>query len=267
MRSVDNITRMFAAVSLAVTWLVVSIMPAQAEPDIDDSGDGVFVGTHNWGDEKPKKDRRHSTTPQQRGRSPRSTPRSRPINSPPPTSCERGPDGQFVDPDVCADVFTSLHQDTAEELARRLVVRLQLPDPTPQFGPDPADNEWNMLAVGYPIWLWTEGPRTVTATETAYGYTFTLRARYRTTSFEMGDGHTKRCTTTTAYQRSVRPGAKSPTCSYTFLEAAPEGTYTVTATTHWDIDWSVSGHSGTLQGTHSASRELPVGELQAIVVG
>ena len=44
-------------------------------------------------------------------------------------------------------------------VARSLVVRLHLPDATPVFGPDPDNNEWKMLAVGYPVWLWTEGPR------------------------------------------------------------------------------------------------------------
>ena len=38
-------------------------------------------------------------------------------------------------------------------VARELMVRLQLPDPTPQIGPDPEGNEWKMGAVGYPLWL------------------------------------------------------------------------------------------------------------------
>lgn len=160
-----------------------------------------------------------------------------------------------------------LDQTTARQLARHLVVRLQLPKPTPQFGPDPSDNEWNMIAVGYPLWLWTDGPTMVTATESAYGYTFTLRAHYRSTTFELGDGTTTRCTDTTRYRRTTKPGTASPTCGHTYLKAARDGTYTVSATTHWDVDWSVAGFSGTLPGTHSASRELRVGELQAIVVG
>lgn len=123
-----------------------------------------------------------------------------------------------------------------------------------------------MMAVGYPIWLWTDGPTTVTASESAHGYTFTLRARYRSTTFDLGDGHTRQCTKTTPYRRSVKPGIASPTCGYTYLKAARDGSYTVTATTHWDVAWSVAGFSGTLPGTHSASRELPVGELQAIIV-
>jgi hypothetical protein len=39
----------------------------------------------------------------------------------------------------------------------------------------------------------------------------------------------------------------------------------VTATTHWNVEWSVGGFSGTLPGTHTARRTLEVGELQAIV--
>ncbi|MEA5052469.1 MAG: hypothetical protein VB093_03355 [Propionicimonas sp.] len=159
-----------------------------------------------------------------------------------------------------------LDKPTAEMLARHLIVRLQLPTPTPQFGPDPNDNEWHMAVVGYPLWLWTDGPDTVSASESAYGYTFTLRARYRSTTFTMGDGRTTSCTRTTAYRESVKPGTKSPTCGYTYTKPS-KGSYTVTATTHWDVHWSVAGFSGTLPGTHSATRSLPVGELQALVVG
>ncbi|MDQ7991277.1 MAG: hypothetical protein REI45_01215, partial [Propionicimonas sp.] len=123
------------------------------------------------------------------------------------TNCDRGPDGELLTPWDCpVEPLDVLDRATAEQLARRIVVRLQLPTPTPQFGPDPSVNEWNMAAVGYPLWLWTEGPRTVTSTESGYGLTFTLRAHYRSTTFELGDGHTRRCTDTTPYPRSARPG-------------------------------------------------------------
>lgn len=164
-------------------------------------------------------------------------------------------------------VGPSLTRADAASIARTLVVRLQLPDPTPQFGPDPAANEWDMAAVGYPLWLWTNGPRTVTSTTSASGMTFTLRARYRSTTFTLGDGHSVSCTSTTPYRASTKPGTPSPTCGYRY--AKPSGanrSYTVTATTHWTVSWRVAGFSGSLPGTHSASRQLNVGELQAIVV-
>lgn len=164
-------------------------------------------------------------------------------------------------------VGPSLTRADAQSIARTLVVQLQLPDPTPQFGPDPAANEWDMAAVGYPLWLWTNGPRTVTSTTSASGMTFTLRARYRSTTFSLGDGHSVSCISTTPYSASTRPGTPSPTCGYRYTK--PSGTnrrYTVTATTHWTVSWRVAGFSGSLPGTHSASRQLKVGELQAIVV-
>lgn len=263
MRPMSIVRRIAVVTLLSLLGAIPSTSASMADPGVDNEGSGSFTGTHNWSDQPPKKG-----LPSK----PKDTTYSSITEEPeedlgPWGSCERGADGQLLTPWDCpVGPAATLDRATGEQLARRLIVRLQLPKPTPQFGPDPADNEWNMMAVGYPVWLWTEGTRTVTATESAYGYTFTLRAHYRSTTFEMGDGKTKRCTDTTAYRKTVKPGTASPTCGYTYLKPAHDGTYTVTATTHWDVDWSVAGFSGTLPGTHSASRQLPVGELQAIVV-
>ncbi len=152
-------------------------------------------------------------------------------------------------------------------MAKTLVVRLQLPDPTPQVGPDPTANDWKMAAVGYPLWLWTNGPRTVTSRVRAYGITFTLRATWLSTAFDMGDGHSLTCTRSTPYTSRVTPGSKSPDCGYTYLTSSlPKGSYTITSTTRWRITWSALGASGSLPGTYSGSRSLPVGELNALVV-
>ena len=155
-----------------------------------------------------------------------------------------------------------------EDVARELVVQLQLPDPTPRFGPDPSANEWKMAAVGYPLWLWTDGPRQVSTTASRYGISFTLTANWRSTTFNMGDGNRVTCTDTKKYTTSVKAGAKSPKCGYTYAKSSlPKGKYRVTATTNWRITWNALGQSGTLPGTHSAGRDLPVGELNALGVG
>ena len=152
-------------------------------------------------------------------------------------------------------------------VARTLVTKLQLPDPTPRFGPDPSVNEWKMAAVGYPLWLWTDAPTTVSDRVQAYGITFTLRATWQSTTFDMGDGHQVTCTRTRAYQPSTRPGTKSPACGYTYLTSSlPKGNYKVTATTNWQISWSALGRTGSMPGSHSGSWSLPVGELNALVV-
>jgi len=153
------------------------------------------------------------------------------------------------------------------QLARTLIVRLQLPDPTPRFGPDPSVNEWKMAAVGYPLWLWTDGPTVVSSRVRAYGITFTLRADWQSTTFDMGDGHQVTCSRTLVYPSNTKPGRKSPACGYTYLTSSlPRGNYTVTATTHWRISWRALGQSGSLPGTHSGQWSLPVGELNALVV-
>ena len=254
----------WAALSLALAILLPGPYAIADDAGVENGDDGWVEGTYTSvdqgrGNQSPSKDRPGKAS----GETSDDVEDAGPV-----TNCDRGADGELLTPWDCpVEPVDVLDRATAEALARRVVVRLQLPKPTPHFGPDPSVNEWKMAAVGYPLWLWTEGPRTVSSSESAYGLTFTLTARYRSTTFDMGDGSTVRCTKTTVYRRSTPPGTKSPTCGYGYLEAARgDGTYTVTATTHWDIDWSVAGFSGTLPGTHRASRELPVGELQAIVV-
>ncbi|MGV8907928.1 MAG: hypothetical protein ACOH1Y_03020, partial [Propionicimonas sp.] len=152
-------------------------------------------------------------------------------------------------------------------VARTLIVGLQLPDPTPRIGPDPTHNEWKMAAVGFPLWLWTDGPTTVSNQVRAYGITFTLRARWQSTTFDMGDGHRITCTETSVYPTNTTPGSKSPDCGYTYLTSSlPKGNYHVTATTNWRISWNALGQTGSLPGTHTGTFPLPVGELNALVV-
>lgn len=155
-----------------------------------------------------------------------------------------------------------------DAIARTLLTRIQLPDPTPQIGPDPKVNEWKMAAVGYPLWLWTAGPHTVTDRVHAYGVTFTLRATWVSSRFDMGDGHRVTCTSSRPFTKDVKPGTASPTCGYIYQEASlPKGNYTVTATTNWRITWSALGMRGSMPGSFTGTRQLPVGELDALVVG
>jgi hypothetical protein len=152
-------------------------------------------------------------------------------------------------------------------IARLLVARIRLPDPRPLVGPDPAVNEWKMVAVGYPLWLWTAGPGVVTDRVRAFGVSFILRARWVSTRFEMGDGHTVLCSRMRPYRSGVRPGGRSPDCGYVYGRASlPGGSFTVRATTSWRVSWSALGMSGSVPASFSGSRVLPVGELNALVV-
>lgn len=153
-----------------------------------------------------------------------------------------------------------------EATVREVVLELQLPTHAPRIGPDPSANEWNMAVVGHPLWLWTDAARTLSTSRDQYGMTFDLSARLESVDFAMGDGATVRCSTTTPYRAGVRPGTPSPTCGHVYATASlPRGSYTVRATSHWTVAWSGMGLAGTLPASFTASRAVPVGELQAVV--
>lgn len=154
-----------------------------------------------------------------------------------------------------------------EAIAREVTASLQLPAANPHVGPDPSWNEWNMAVVGHPLWLWTEGPNSLSASNSDYGLTVTLQATHARTVFTMGDGSTVTCTSTKPYDRNtVKPGTPSPVCGHVYEMPPKSGMYTVAATAYWSVAWTAGGYSGTLPTTMTASRQLPVGELQAIVV-
>lgn len=153
-----------------------------------------------------------------------------------------------------------------EATVREVVLELQLPTHAPRIGPDPSANEWDMAVVGHPLWLWTDAARTLSTSRDQYGMTFDLSARLESVDFAMGDGATVRCSTTTPYRAGVRPGTPSPTCGHVYATASlPRGSYTVRATSHWTVAWSGMGLAGTLPASFTASRAVPVGELQAVV--
>ena len=155
-----------------------------------------------------------------------------------------------------------------EETAREVVLSLQLPAHAPRIGPDPAANEWGMAVVGHPLWLWTDAATSLSASRVQYGMAFDLSARLERVDFAMGDGTTVTCATTTPYDVGVRPGAPSPTCGHVYETASlPRGSYTVTATSPWSVGWSGMGLSGSIPAGFTASRVVPVGELQAVVTG
>lgn len=149
------------------------------------------------------------------------------------------------------------------------VARLRLPVATPGIGPDPDKNEWKMAAIGYPLWLWADGRTHLGPVgQNVGGLTVSLEADLSKTEFRMGDGHSVTCRGGgKPYAAWVQPGAKSPTCGYTYEKPSlPSKKYTVTAIAYWDVTWRINGFSGVIQVPRVGTADLPVGELQAIVV-
>lgn len=262
MLSRQGLVRAIAAVACTIAFAVSgnASLAGAADPVIDNDGDGGFTGRLRQDDPPPSEPKP-----------------SAPVEHNPSDDDDTSLDS--FDPavrDQIAKCLRETHSDLCYEgliegvnvpaVAREVVARLHLPDPTPQFGPDPEVNQWHMLAVGYPLWLWTSGPTRLTTTATRYGLSFTLTATWQDTRFEFGDGHSLTCTKTTAYPASTTPGTASPTCGYTYQKASPAAGYTVRAHTNWRVDWAASGQSGSLDTTYTGSRTVPVGELNALIV-
>lgn len=155
-----------------------------------------------------------------------------------------------------------------EDVVRRLVARLDVPDPVPQIGPDPSTNEWNMAIVGLPLWLWTHETSTLHSQVNGNGITITMHAQRTHTTFTMGDNTTVHCTRMTPYpKKTTKPALRSPTCGHTYTwPSLPKGNYRITATSHWTVNWAALGHSGTIPLQTTAQRELPVGELHSLTI-
>lgn len=153
-----------------------------------------------------------------------------------------------------------------ERMVHSLSASLRVPDPVISLGPEPSVNEWNMSVVGLPIWLWTETPRTASSTNSGSGMTININATLDKLTFDMGDGKQVTCSRWTPYTQA-NAGDPSPTCGHVYGKPSlPKGEYTITATATWTAQWSAMGYSGTLPLRSSATRSIPVGELQAVVV-
>lgn len=167
----------------------------------------------------------------------------------------------------CGTPTTPPPPPSAAQIRQVASTTLQLPIPTPVIEPAPSRNQWDMVAVGYPLWLHLEGPTTMTASAAITGYSIQITATRGRTVFNMGDGNQVACTRTTPWDLN-HVGQESPTCGYTYLKRSlPDGNYQVTATTTWTITWTGAGQTGTFTMTRQGATSLPVGELQAVVVG
>jgi hypothetical protein len=157
---------------------------------------------------------------------------------------------------------------TASQAAAIAVARLQLPRIPPGIGPSPNINPWNMAAVGYPLWLWADGPTRVgPISDSVAGLSVSLEAEVSSLAFRMGDGHTVRCAGSGhPWTAAVQPGTKSPSCGYSYAKPSlPDRAYTVTAIANWAVTWTSNGQSGVINVPAVDTTALPVGELQVLV--
>lgn len=149
-------------------------------------------------------------------------------------------------------------------LAARAMARLTVPDPQIVLSPDPSRNQWNVLAVGLPIWVASPEAGPVSAVVSEQGIDIVLTATRGNVGFAWGDGTRSVCSVMRPRPAGIDPLTPSPDCGHTWLRA---GDYTITATAGWAVHWQALGQSGVLPLTSSASIQVPIRDFESVVVG
>ncbi|MFJ5680778.1 ATP/GTP-binding protein [Streptomyces sp. NPDC093097] len=153
------------------------------------------------------------------------------------------------------------------QLAHEAVAKMTLRGPDIGITPKPGGKG----VVGMPVYMWTATTRETygpnTASASAGAVTVTATAKVSKIVWAMGDSQSVTCTTAgTPYQPSF--GKKpSPDCGYRYTQPStsqPSGTYHVTATSTWTVDWTGGGQSGQLTETRDSAVDITVGEVQVL---
>lgn len=129
--------------------------------------------------------------------------------------------------------------------------------------------------VGIPVWLWVDQPTEsswgpMSRTATIGGVTVTATAKVQSLTWSSGDGQRVTCGEGTRFDPvywANRPAVDSPTCGFRYQKTSTGGTFTLSATTNWIVEWSGGGQTGNIQmPTTTSSTEIRVGELQSVNV-
>ena len=151
------------------------------------------------------------------------------------------------------------------EIVSQASLELGVPTPVVRLGPDPSWNQWKLLAVGLPIWLWTEGVQPQTAATSMEGIDIQMQATPGGATVDWGDGTVIWCATMTSKTRYTDPLLMSPDCGHKYEHP---GDYTITVTQQWIVDWAALNQKGQLQlqsvGTYP---NLPIRNFHAVVTG
>ena len=154
-----------------------------------------------------------------------------------------------------------------EELARRALASISLLPPRVAVAPRRSKGPG---LVGLPVWMWASGGASyfgpLRASASDRGLTVEITARVTRIVWTMGDGTQVTCTGPgTPYAADgPRAGRTSPDCGYD-RGYARAGTYQVSATTFWTVEWSGGGESGEIaQSRVSGTVPVQINELQVV---
>lgn len=156
-------------------------------------------------------------------------------------------------------------------LAQRAIAFMNLDPITIGIVPEPGPNRVGL--VGLPVWMWVEdqapntyGPITASASQGPVSVTAT--AKVSSIVWDMGDGTKVTCTGPGTPYEDRYGKQDSPTCGHRYEQMSddqPDDAYQVTATSHWVVEWSGGGQSGTIE-LDITTEPLPIriGEAQVL---
>ncbi|EYT57084.1 hypothetical protein [Microbacterium sp. UCD-TDU] len=129
--------------------------------------------------------------------------------------------------------------------------------------------------VGIPVWLWVDQPTEstwgpISRTATYGGVTVSGTASVQSLTWSSGDGQSVSCGAGMYFDLGYwanRAVVDSPTCGFRYQHQSDGGTFTLSATSTWAVEWTGGGQSGRIaMPTTSTSTTVRVGELQSVNV-
>ena len=156
-------------------------------------------------------------------------------------------------------------------LAQRAIASMDL-DPiqigiVPESGPDMVG------LVGLPVWMWVDSPTDdtfgpITASASEGSVSVSATASVSNIVWDMGDGTTVTCTGKGTPYADHYGKQDSPTCGHRYEKMStdqPDGAYQVTATSHWVVEWTGGGQSGTIEfDLTTDALPIRIGEAQVL---
>lgn len=166
-------------------------------------------------------------------------------------------------------------------LAAQAVSEIRVPSPQISVGPD-----LDKVAVNLWTWLWITPPDPVQVTVSAGAISVTAIAELTSVDWTMGEptkdaesGQLGAPAVVSCEGAGVAPDLESydwkaePPCGYKYQQrslperTAGRGTWTLTATANWTVNWqATTGETGTTTLTSAAVEEVAVGEYRTLLV-
>ncbi len=158
-----------------------------------------------------------------------------------------------------------------EVLAQRAIASMDLDPITIGIVPESGPNRVGL--VGLPVWMWVDSPTDdtfgpITASASEGSVSASATASVSNIVWDMGDGTTVTCTGKGTQYADHYGKKDSPTCGHRYEKMStdqPDGAYQVTATSHWVVEWTGGGQSGTIEfDLTTDALPIRIGEAQVL---